>query len=293
MSFRAAPTYVLERPLDNAIAGRELIAEAIAGRWGNPEATRFGNENERGRAHLERLPRAPGGGAPRRRHECAHRVRARGGAGALLLGSAHHARCRNRLGGARCHARRARARRDTARRAGRVPARAGLRVGRDRGELRPELRRLRRRRRGRGVPRGATEPRVPGSSTRRGSGRRDSATSRRSCCARLAIAHSLRADDERAARRSRSCARATPPTSSGRIDRCLAGSADVEFHRVTWESLYRALDPADPALAVAPRLPGEQEPRPPPCVRAPRRRRRPIHLAARRATTISSSTLGA
>ncbi|MEI7761268.1 MAG: hypothetical protein WCJ67_10970 [Thermoleophilia bacterium] len=44
-SFRAAPTYVLEHPLDNAIAGRELIAEAIAGRWGNPEATRFGNEN--------------------------------------------------------------------------------------------------------------------------------------------------------------------------------------------------------------------------------------------------------
>mgnify|MGYP003471373433 CR=1 FL=1 len=29
-SFRAAPTYVLERPLDNLIAGRELIAEAVA-----------------------------------------------------------------------------------------------------------------------------------------------------------------------------------------------------------------------------------------------------------------------
>lgn len=45
VSFRSAPTYVLERPIDNAIAGRELIAEAIAGRWGNPEATRFGNES--------------------------------------------------------------------------------------------------------------------------------------------------------------------------------------------------------------------------------------------------------
>ena len=35
-----------------------------------------------------------------------------------------------------------------------------------------------------------------------------------------------------------------------RVDRCLAGSADVDFHRVTWESVYRALDPADPALAA-------------------------------------------
>jgi hypothetical protein len=48
VSFRAAPTYVLERPLDNFIAGRELIAEAIAGRWGNPEASRLGNETSVG-----------------------------------------------------------------------------------------------------------------------------------------------------------------------------------------------------------------------------------------------------
>ena len=47
-SFRAAPTYVLERPLDNFIAGRELIADAIAGDWGNPEAGRLGNENSEG-----------------------------------------------------------------------------------------------------------------------------------------------------------------------------------------------------------------------------------------------------
>ena len=48
VSFRAAPTYILERPLDNFIAGRELIVDAVAGRWGNPEATRFGNENSEG-----------------------------------------------------------------------------------------------------------------------------------------------------------------------------------------------------------------------------------------------------
>ena len=29
VSFRAAPTYVLEHPLDNVIAGRELIADAV------------------------------------------------------------------------------------------------------------------------------------------------------------------------------------------------------------------------------------------------------------------------
>ena len=47
-SFRAAPTYVLEHPLDNFVAGRELIAEAIAGKWGNAEAARLGNENSEG-----------------------------------------------------------------------------------------------------------------------------------------------------------------------------------------------------------------------------------------------------
>ncbi len=47
-SFRAAPTYVLERPLDNVIAGRDLIADAIAGRFGTVEATRLGNENSTG-----------------------------------------------------------------------------------------------------------------------------------------------------------------------------------------------------------------------------------------------------
>jgi hypothetical protein len=44
-SFRAAPTYVLESALDNFIAGRDLIGEAIAGRWGRAAETgRLGNE---------------------------------------------------------------------------------------------------------------------------------------------------------------------------------------------------------------------------------------------------------
>ena len=47
-SFRAAPTYVLADPLDNIIAGRELVAEAIAGKWGRTEAARLGNETSKG-----------------------------------------------------------------------------------------------------------------------------------------------------------------------------------------------------------------------------------------------------
>jgi hypothetical protein len=48
VSFRAAPTYVLEEPLDNLIAGRELIADAIAGKWDHSEASRLGNETSEG-----------------------------------------------------------------------------------------------------------------------------------------------------------------------------------------------------------------------------------------------------
>ena len=45
-SFRAAPTYVLEDALDNFIVGRDLIQEAITGRWGRAaEAGRLGNES--------------------------------------------------------------------------------------------------------------------------------------------------------------------------------------------------------------------------------------------------------
>ena len=47
-SFRAAPTYVLECPLDNLIAGHDLIADAIAGRFGIRESPRLGHENSTG-----------------------------------------------------------------------------------------------------------------------------------------------------------------------------------------------------------------------------------------------------
>ncbi len=89
-SFRAAPTYVLERPIDNFIAGRELIADAIAGRWGTTEAARLGNENSEGALtwnvfrslqEAERLSVAC-------RALC--RARVGGRAGSVLLGATNH-----------------------------------------------------------------------------------------------------------------------------------------------------------------------------------------------------------
>ena len=205
VSFRAAPTYVLERPLDNVIAGRELIADAVAGRWGNPEATRFGNESSEGALTWNVFRTLQESGRLGVAHRSARRVRADGRAGALLLGSADHDRCRDRLGRARDDARRARAWRDTARRTGRVPPRARLRLGRDRGELRPELRRLRRPRAGRGVPRAlcGCVPRA----LRRGANP-DDATARRPSAAPAHARHrSLAESGRRARRRDRTGAR--------------------------------------------------------------------------------------
>ena len=167
MSFRAAPTYVLERPLDNVISGHELIVDAVAGRWGNPEAMRLGNENSEGALTWNVFRTLQEAGRLGVVAGALAGLEARRRAGALLLGPTNHARCRDRLGRARDDAREARAGRDAARRAGRVPARAGLRLGRDRGELRPELRRLRRPCRGSRSSSGCTPPRAPGSSTRR------------------------------------------------------------------------------------------------------------------------------
>lgn len=49
VSFRAAPTYVLESALSNFIVGRDLIPDAIAGKWGRAAETgRLGNENSEG-----------------------------------------------------------------------------------------------------------------------------------------------------------------------------------------------------------------------------------------------------
>lgn len=43
--FHAAPTYVLRRPIDNVIAGRTLIAEALSRAWGRAETSNLAHEN--------------------------------------------------------------------------------------------------------------------------------------------------------------------------------------------------------------------------------------------------------
>ena len=65
----------------------------------------------------------------------------------------------------------------------------------------------------------------------------------------IAFAHRLKAEGEQAVvvALSRESERAGVEKWVGR---CLAETADVGFRRVTWESLYRALDPAEPKLAT-------------------------------------------
>ena len=91
VSFRAAPTYVLEQPLDNFIAGRELIAEAIAGTLGPHRGEPPRQRDQRGRADVERAPLAAGGGSAPRRRKRPRRGGDRHRAGARLLGTAHRA----------------------------------------------------------------------------------------------------------------------------------------------------------------------------------------------------------
>jgi hypothetical protein len=45
MRFRVSPTYILEDPLENFIAGRELVAQALKGEWQKAETGRLGYEN--------------------------------------------------------------------------------------------------------------------------------------------------------------------------------------------------------------------------------------------------------
>lgn len=45
LRFHASPTYMLQRPIDNFIAGRALIGAALAGNWDKAETYRLGQEN--------------------------------------------------------------------------------------------------------------------------------------------------------------------------------------------------------------------------------------------------------
>ena len=45
VSFRVSPTYILDDPLENFIAGRKLVAGALRGEWKKAETFRLGYEN--------------------------------------------------------------------------------------------------------------------------------------------------------------------------------------------------------------------------------------------------------
>ena len=248
VSFRAAPTYVLERPLDNFIAGGELIVDAVAGRWGNPETTRFGNENSEGALTWNVF----------RTLQEAGRL---GVAAGTLSGFESAAEPELFFWDRRITL---------------DAATVWDELAASLAKLEPDANQH-------------VEPdvclRVPGfgwvvieasfgpSSDAFDDPARVEAfldvyatacpglfdedrirTTRLRdvpplLLRTLAVAHSLRADGERAVVIALVRESDTADVER-RIDRCLAGTAEVEFRRVTWESLYRALDPADPALEV-------------------------------------------
>jgi len=248
VSFRAAPTYVLERPLDNAIAGRELIAEAVAGRWGNPEAARFGNENSEGALTWNVFR------SLQESHRLAVVIRALTGfeptAEPDLFYWGRHitsdaATSWEELAttldgfdpGATQHTEP-----DVSLHVpgfGWVVIEASFGPSSDafddpaRVEEFLELYAA-------ACPGLFDEERI------RTTRLRDVPPL---LLRTLAIAHSLRANGERAVVIALVREIDTADVER-RVDRCLAGTAEVEFRRVTWESLYRALDPADPALEV-------------------------------------------
>jgi hypothetical protein len=251
-SFRASPTYVLERPLDNIVAGRDLIAEAIDGRWGKAEARRLGNENS-GDAVTWNVFRSL---------QEAGRL---ADAARLLAGVEASSRPELFLWGRRIAMEES-------------DVWAELQAVRDR--LEPDLEP------GKGQQ---TEPdaclHIAGwgwvlIEARLGSGtgvyddptRVESWLDRYSTACpgvfdeaairavkprefpeellrTVAFAHSLRAEAEHAV--VVALVRENDPTEVERwVGRCLAETATVEFRRATWEDLYRALDPDEPSLQL-------------------------------------------
>jgi len=246
-SFRAAPTYVLESPLDNVIAGRELIADAVAGSWEHTRATRLGNENSEGALAwnaFRSLQEAGGLG-----------VASRALAGIDAAAEPELYFWERRI--------------ETSR------AEPWLALTQLRTELEPD----------RALQAGPDAClRLPGwgwvlIDVRFGSGADilddparveawleryasgcpglfDEEAIRRArlrdfphdLLRTMALAHHLKADGELAV--VVALVRESELTGSERlVGRCLAETADVAFRRVTWESLYRALDPDEPKLA--------------------------------------------
>lgn len=245
VSFRAAPTYVLERPLDNAIAGRELIAEGLA-RWGMPDAARFGNENSEAAltwnvfrtlqevGRLGAVIRALTGFDPATEPDLFY-----GGRRITLETADAWEELSTTL---------ARLEPDVTPHVTpdvslHVPGFGWILIEASFGPSSDAF----------DDPAGIEEflGRYASACPGLFDVERIRSTRLRDVppllLRTLAIVHSLRAGRERAVVVALVRESETADVER-RVDRCLAGSADVEFHRVTWESLYRSLDADDPAL---------------------------------------------
>ncbi|MEO5632632.1 hypothetical protein [Gaiella sp.] len=246
VSFRAAPTYVLERPLDNAIAGRELIVDAVAGRWGNPEANRFGNENSEGAltwnvfrtlqeaGRLAVVTGALTGFEPAAEPDFFYWGR-RVALDAATVWDELSATLAKLEPDAAQHVEP-----DVSLHVpgfGWVVIEASFGPSSDAFDAPAEV----------DAFLGRYAPACPGLFDEE----RIRTTRLRDLppllLRTIAIAHSLRAEGERAVVVALVRESDTADVER-RIDRCLADTADVGFRRVTWESLYRSLDAADPAL---------------------------------------------
>lgn len=246
VSFRAAPTYVLERPLDNAIAGRELIAEAVAGAWGGQEFARFGNENseaaltwnvfrtlqETGR--LGAVTRALTGFEPAAEPELFYRGRR-----ITIEATAIWDELAAALDGLEPDLTR-RVEPDVCLRVpgfGWIVVEASFGPSSDAADDAAAVE-------GFLASYAAACPGLFDEERIRTTRLRDIPPH---LLRTLAVAHTLRVDAERAVVIAL-VREADTADVERRVDRCLAGSADVEFHRFTWESFHRALDAADPEL---------------------------------------------
>jgi hypothetical protein len=234
VSFRAAPTYVLEEPLDNVIAGRELITEAVAGKWHHGEAGRLGNETSEGALTWNVLRFLQEAG---RLGVAADALTAEAVEGEPELG----------FWGQRIERERAApwpALQDGPDACLRVPGWGWILIDARFGGGTDTL-----------ADTAATEAWLAQYSSPAPGLFDDDALRRvrvkdlpHRTLETIAFAHHLRAEGEQAV--VVALVRASESAELERwVGRCLADTADVAFRRATWESVYAALDPGDDALA--------------------------------------------
>ncbi len=267
-SFRAAPTYVLENTLDNFIVGRNLIEEAIAGRWGRPSETgRLGNEGSDDAVTWNVLRSLQEAGCLSIAAHVLADVESTTEPELFFWGQRLEltaAAAWTELQTLRTALEPGLAQ-QTEPDAGLhiagwgwvlIEARfgSGTDVYDDPARVEAWLERY-----------SAACPGVFDDEAIRGVKLREFP---QQVLRNIALAHNLKAEGEHAT--VVSLVRENDPTNIEKwVGRCLAATADVGFRRATWEGLYRALDPDHAGLEHATPLHGEQELRAAPSIRAP------------------------